>query len=100
MAGNGNGGEEADCSGEGFVAAVERDIKWQTRLPKDHFKKLLEATCLHHPYHVKHKLKDCVMMRKFMTLRAPSKGSKLEGDPGRKSAEPIPEGVEAMTIFG
>jgi hypothetical protein len=40
------------------------------------------------------------MMRKFMTLRAPSKGSKLEGDPGRKSAEPIPEGVEAMTIFG
>jgi hypothetical protein len=53
-----NDGEEADSSGEGFIAVAEP--------PKDHFEKL-EATCPHHPYPIKHKLKDCTMMKKFMT---------------------------------
>jgi hypothetical protein len=50
MASNGNGGEEADNSGKGFVAAVERDFMWQTQSPKDHFENLFEAQAqgLHH----------------------------------------------------
>jgi hypothetical protein len=38
---------------------------------KNHFEKLLETTCLHHPYPVKHTLKDCTMMKKFMMSAAP-----------------------------
>jgi hypothetical protein len=98
MASKGNDSE--DNSGEGFVAIAECAFKRQTRPPKDHFEKLLEAIYPHHPYPIKHKLKNCVMMRKFMTLRAPSRGSKLEGNPGGKSAAPSPEGVKVMTILG
>jgi hypothetical protein len=32
----------------------------------DHFEKLLEMTCPNHAYLVKHKLKDCGMMKNFM----------------------------------
>jgi hypothetical protein len=32
----------------------------------DHFEKLLEMTCPNHTYLVKHKLKDCGMMKNFM----------------------------------
>jgi hypothetical protein len=95
-----NSGEEADNSGEVFVATAEHDFKWKTQSPKDHFEKLLEATCPHHQYPVKHNLKDCTMMKKFMTSGAPTRGSKLEGDPGEKSATPIPRGAEVMIIFG
>jgi hypothetical protein len=100
MASNGNNYEEADSSDKVFVAAIERNFKWQIQPPKDHFKKLLEATYLHHSYPVKHKLKDCTMMKKFMMSGAPSIGSKLGGDPGGKSATPIPREAEVMTIFG
>jgi hypothetical protein len=66
---NDNDGEEADNSGEEFVAAAERNFKQQTGLPKDHFEKLLEVTCPPDPYPIKHKLKDCTMIKKFKTLR-------------------------------
>jgi hypothetical protein len=72
--GNGNGDEGADNSSEEFVAAAECHFKQQTRPPKDHFEKLLEATCPHHPYPVKHKLKHCTMIKKFMTLGTFSRG--------------------------
>jgi hypothetical protein len=97
---NDNDGEKADDSGKGFAAAAKCDFKRQTRPPKDQFKKLLEATCLHYPYHIKHKLKDCTIIKKFMTSGAPSKGSKPGGDPRGKSATPILGEAEVMTIFG
>jgi hypothetical protein len=78
---------------------AKSNFKRQTQLPKDHFKKLLEATCLHHSYPVKHKLKDCTLMKKFMTSGALSKDRKPGGDPGRKSAAPILGEAEVMTIF-
>jgi hypothetical protein len=100
IAGNGRGNEEASDSGEECVAAAEHDFKWQTRMPKDHFKKLLDGTYLHHSYPVKHKLKDCTMMKKFMTSGTLSKGSKPGGDPGGKSVAPFLREAEVMTIFG
>jgi hypothetical protein len=57
------------------------------------------VTCLHHSYPVKHKLKDCTMMKNFMTLGAFSKSRKPGGDPGGKSAAPIPGEAGVMTIF-
>jgi hypothetical protein len=76
MARNGNDGEKTDNSCEGFVVATERNFKWETQLPTDHFKKLLEAICPHHPYPVKHKLQDCTMVKIFMMLGATSRGGK------------------------
>jgi hypothetical protein len=32
----------------------------------DHFEKLMEETCLNHAYPIKHKLKDCCMMKNFI----------------------------------
>jgi hypothetical protein len=100
MPGNDNGGEEAGISCEGFIAAIERNFKWQTWLSKDHFEKLFEATYPYHPYPVKHKLKDCTIIKKIKTSGNPSRGSKLEGGPGGKSAAPNPGGAEVMTTFG
>jgi hypothetical protein len=99
VVGNGDGNEEAGDSGEEFVVAAECCFKWQTRPPKDHFEKLLEVTCPHHPYPVKHKLEDYTMMKKFMTSGTFSKGGKPGGDPGEKSAAPIPREVAVMIIF-
>jgi hypothetical protein len=67
VASNSDGSEEAGDSDEEFVAVAECHFKRQTRPPKDHFKKHLEATYPHNPYPVKHKLKDCTMMKKFRT---------------------------------
>jgi hypothetical protein len=69
------------------------------RPPKNHFKKLLEVTCLHHSYPVKHKLKDCTLMKKFMTSGAFSKDRKPRGDLGGKSAAPILGEAEVTKMF-
>jgi hypothetical protein len=82
--------KKADDSDKGHVTATECDFKRQTRPPKEHFEKFLKATCPNHPYPIKHKLKDCTVMKNFMTSRAFSKGRKLGEDPGGKGAAPIP----------
>jgi hypothetical protein len=46
----------------------------------------LEAACPNHMYPIKHKLKDCTMMKNFMTLGALSMGKKQDGEPGGKCA--------------
>jgi hypothetical protein len=48
---------------EELVVAVGREFKRQTRQPTDHFEKLLEATCPNHMYPIRHKLKECTMMK-------------------------------------
>jgi hypothetical protein len=68
---NGNAGKEIENSDEEFIVAAERDFKRRTRPPKDHFEKILEATCPHHPYPVKHKLMYCTTMRRFISRRTP-----------------------------
>jgi hypothetical protein len=98
-ASSGDDDEEAGDSGEEFVAIVERDFKWQTRSPEDHFKKLLEVTYQYHSYPVKNKLEDCAKLKKFITSGAFSRGSKPGGDLGGKGAAPIPGETEVMTIL-
>jgi hypothetical protein len=99
VASNGGSDEGVDDFSEEYVVAVERNFKWQTRLPKDHFKILLEATCPHNSYPIKHKLKDCTLMKMFMMSGAFSKDRKPEEDLGGKSAAPIPLEAAVMTIF-
>jgi hypothetical protein len=69
--------EKASNSGEEYVIAAERDYNCQAWQPKDHFKKLLEATCPNYSYPVKLMLKDYTMMINFMTSGYLSKGRKL-----------------------
>jgi hypothetical protein len=81
---NNGGDEEVGDSDEECVAAAERDFKHQTRPPKDHFEKLLKAAYPHHSYPIKHKLKDCTMMKNFMMSGALSKGRRPRESPGGK----------------
>jgi hypothetical protein len=79
-----NNNNEVDGSNKEYVAAAEHDFKRQARQPKDYFEKLLEAAHLNHTYPVKHKLKECTIIKNFMTSGALSKGKKPEGDPTGK----------------
>jgi hypothetical protein len=58
---------KANNSDEEYVVATKHDFKRQTRPPKDHLEKLLEATYPNHSCPIKHMLKDCTMMKNFMT---------------------------------
>jgi hypothetical protein len=82
--------KEASNSGEEYVVTTERDVKRQAWQPRDHFERLLKATCLNHLYPIKHKLKDCTIIKNFMTSWALSRGRKPEGDLGGKDMTPIP----------
>jgi hypothetical protein len=48
-------------------SAATSSNKRQARPPTDHFKMLLEEGCPNHAYPVRHKLKNCGMIRSFMT---------------------------------
>jgi hypothetical protein len=63
MASNGDTEEEVNNSNKEFMATTECDLKRRTRPSKDHLEKILKVACPHHPYPIKHKLRDCTMAR-------------------------------------
>jgi hypothetical protein len=73
-----------------YVAAAERSVKCKAQSPIDNFEKLVEAACLDHAYPIKHKLKNCDMVRNFMTSRSLTRGKEPEEDQGRKGMTPPP----------
>jgi hypothetical protein len=57
-----------------LVAAAERKCSWaSTEGTPDHFEKLLERPCQNHTFPVKHRYKDCTLMKWFLS-RGPKKG--------------------------
>jgi hypothetical protein len=42
--------------------------KRQARPPIDHIESLVEEACPNHAYPIKHKLRDCGIMKNFMVL--------------------------------
>jgi hypothetical protein len=98
MASNGDVEEEINDSNEKFVVATKCDFKRRTRPPKDHFEKILEAACSHHPYPIKQRLRDCTMMKKFMTSGPPSGSSKPGRHSGGKEAALVPHEVVVMVV--
>jgi hypothetical protein len=60
-------GWEAGSSGMGCVTTATRGGRRLTRMPSDHFKRLLDEACPNHAYLIRHKLKDYEMMQSFMT---------------------------------
>jgi hypothetical protein len=63
MASNGDTEEEVNNSNKEFMATAECDLKRRTGPSKDHLEKILKVACPHHPYPIKHKLRDCTMAR-------------------------------------
>jgi hypothetical protein len=91
---------DASDSDEELVEAAERDFKCLARSPTDHFEKLLEVTCSNHKFPVKHKLKECSMMKNYMTTRSLARAKKPEGESAGKVTAPFPEEKAAMSIYG
>jgi hypothetical protein len=65
----------------------------------DHFEKLLEVTCPNHTYPIKHKLKECPMMKNYMTTGNLARSKKPEGDLAGKEVTPFPEEKAVMSIY-
>jgi hypothetical protein len=80
---------KADGSGVGHVATAAHSDKRQAQQPTCHFNRLLEEVCPNHMYPVRHKLKDCDMMKSFMMLRSLTWGMELDEDPSRSDTMPF-----------
>jgi hypothetical protein len=66
---DGNDGE-AGGSGMRRIPTAACGDKHKARPPTDHFKRHLKKACPNNAYPITHKLKDCGMMRSFMTSRS------------------------------
>jgi hypothetical protein len=51
-------------------------------------------------YTIKHELKECSMMKNYMTTGDLANGKKPEGDPVGKAAAPFPGEKAVMSIYG
>jgi hypothetical protein len=58
---------EAGGSSVRCISTAAHSNRRLARPPTDHFKRILDEACPNHSYPVRHKLKDCGMMRRFMT---------------------------------
>jgi hypothetical protein len=96
----GNNDKNAGDSDEEVITTAERDFKCKSWQPADHFKKHLEATCPNHTYPIWHKLKECTMVKNYMTMGTFAGSKKLEGDSAGKAVAPFPEEKAVMSIYG
>jgi hypothetical protein len=65
----------------------------------DHFKKLLEETCPNHAYLIRHKLRDCGMMKSFMTSGSLSWGMEVNEISDEGDTMPFHEEDAVMMIY-
>jgi hypothetical protein len=91
---NGNNGK-ASSSDIGHVMTGVHSNKHQAWPPTDHFKRLLEEACPNHAYPIRHKLKDCDMMKSFMISGSCTLGTRLNEDPSGSNAMPFPRKVHS-----
>jgi hypothetical protein len=80
-----------------ILTAAHND-KRQARPPTDHFKRLLKEACPNHVYSVRHKLKDCGIVRSFMTSGSLTWGAELDKDLGRSDTTPFPGESTVMVV--
>jgi hypothetical protein len=96
---NGNNGEVGGF-GKRCTSSVTRSDKRQARPHTDHFKSLLEEASPNHAYLIRHKLKDCGMMRSFMTSGSHAWGAELNEGPHGSDMMPFPEENTALIVYG
>jgi hypothetical protein len=90
---------EAGSSGMGRISATTRSGSRSVRMPTKYFKRLLEEACPNHAYPVRHKLKDCGMMRSSMTSGSLTWSTKPDEEPDGSDATAFPEENAVTTIF-
>jgi NAD-dependent dihydropyrimidine dehydrogenase PreA subunit len=81
------------------VAAITGSGKRQARPPTDHFEKLLEEICPNHSYPIKHKLRDCDMMKNFMASGSLAQVMEVNEIPDEGDTTPFPGQDAVMTIY-
>jgi hypothetical protein len=91
---------EAGGSSVRHTSTITHSDKHQARLPKDHFKRLLKEACLNHPYPVRHKLRNCGMMRNFMTSRFLTWGAELDEGLYESDTMPFLEENTITMVYG
>jgi hypothetical protein len=96
---DGNDGE-AGGSGVRCSSATARSDKRLARLPMDHFMRLLEDAYPNHGYPVRQKLKDCVMMRSFVTSGTLTYGAELDEGSDGSDTTPFPGENVVLTVYG
>jgi hypothetical protein len=89
------GGSSVKC-----ILATSHSDKYQARPPMDHFRRLLEEGCPNHSYAIRRKLKNCGMMRSFMTLGSLTMGVKLDVGLDERDTTTFPEGNVIMMVYG
>jgi hypothetical protein len=91
--------KEACGSSVGHITTTTCSGKRQAQPPVDHFERLLEEACSNHAYPIKHKLKDCDMMKNFMISGSLTRGMELDEDPGVSDTMPFPGEDAVMTFY-
>jgi hypothetical protein len=72
-----------------YVRVAGCSVKHQAWQLIDHFERLLEEACPNHAYLIKHKLKDCDMMKNFMTTGSLTQDRGPEADLSGGSMTPF-----------
>jgi hypothetical protein len=57
--------------------------------PTNDFKRILEVVCPNPVYPIKHKLRDCVKMKKFMVSGSLTRGMELDEVPNKDDVMPF-----------
>jgi hypothetical protein len=73
--------------------------KHQVWPPIDHFEKLLEETCPNRTYPIKHKLRDCGMMKNFMVSGSLAQGMVVNEVPDEGDMMPFLREDVVMMIY-
>jgi hypothetical protein len=92
-------GWEVGSSGMGHASSATRSSRCLARSPTYHFKRLLEGACPNHAYPIRHKLKDCGIMRSFMTSGSLIWGAEPRERPNRSGTTPFPEENTVMAVL-
>jgi hypothetical protein len=91
---------EAGSSGVRCTSTAVCNEKRPVRPPTDHFKRFLEEAYPNRTYPVRHKLKDCSMMRSFMTSRSLNWATELDEGLDGSDTTLFPEKNAVMTVYG
>jgi hypothetical protein len=96
-----DGGSDKEVGSTGMVrvVAVTGKGKRQAWPPTDHFEKLLEETSPNHAYPIKHKLRDCSMMKNFMASGSLNRGMEVDEVPDESDVTPFPRDDVVMMIY-
>jgi hypothetical protein len=92
--------ERAGGSSTKHTAEAAGNSKHQAQPTKGHFEKLLEETFPNHAYTIKHKLRDCSLMKSFINIGSLSWGIEVDEAPIEGDMVPVAREDTVMMIFG